>query len=224
MRDAWVVVPAYNESSRLDTTLAALTATPYEVVVVDDGSDDATETVALRYPVWVLRHRINRGQGAALATGIAFALRHGAAYIVTYDADGQHMADDIAALLAPLRAGVADVALGSRFMGRTIDMPSSRRLLLRLAVAFTRLSTGLRLTDTHNGLRALTRTAAERIRLSQDRMAHASEFLAEIRRLGLRWIEVPVTIRYSRSTLAKGQHVGDAVFILADLVIGRVVR
>jgi glycosyltransferase involved in cell wall biosynthesis len=221
--DVWVVVPAYNEAPRLADTLAALIRTSYQIAVVDDGSEDGTAEVALRFPVWVLRHATNRGQGAALATGWRFALAQGAAFIVTFDADGQHAAEDLEPLLAPVRSGAADVALGSRFLGRAPGLPHGRRLLLRLAVRFTRLTTGLALTDTHNGLRAFTRHAALRIRLRQDRMAHASEILSEIRRHGLRWTEVPVTIRYSAASLAKGQRARGAARILADLLAGRLV-
>jgi hypothetical protein len=90
-------------------------------------------------------------------------------------------------------------------------------LVLRAATVFTRLTTGLRLTDSHNGLRAFTRKGAAAIRLRQNRMAHASEILVEIAESGLRYVEVPVTIEYTAYSLAKGQRIGDSVTILLDL-------
>jgi glycosyltransferase involved in cell wall biosynthesis len=220
----WVVIAAYNESARIAATLAELAGRAPNVVVVDDGSRDDTAAAARRCGVWVLRHPINRGQGAALQTGITFALQRGAELIVTFDADGQHDPADLPALLAPVVSGAADVALGSRFLGRTIGMPTSRRFVLKAAVLFTRVVSRVRVTDAHNGFRALSRKAAQGIRIRQDRMAHASEILDEIRRHGLRFVEVPVTIRYTAATLAKGQSSWNAVRIVWQLLVGRVVK
>jgi glycosyltransferase involved in cell wall biosynthesis len=221
----WVVVAAYNEETRLAATLAGLRSRGYgNVVVVDDGSRDRTRDVALACGAWVLRHVVNLGQGAALQTGIRFALGRGADTVVTFDADGQHDPDQIAALAAPVRDGTADVALGSRFLGRAENIPFTRRLVLKGGVLFTRLFSGIRVTDTHNGFRALGRTAAEKLVITQNRMAHASEILDQIQALGLRFVEVPVTIRYSAETMAKGQSSWNAVKIVAQLLLGRFVR
>jgi glycosyltransferase involved in cell wall biosynthesis len=217
----WVVVAAYNEAPRLGDTLRSLCRGYANVVVVDDGSRDDTSAVALSHPVWVLRHVVNCGQGAALQTGIEFALREGAEIIVTFDADGQHRPEEIAALVAPVRDGRADVALGSRFRGRAVGIPWSRRLLLRLGVLFTRVFSQVRVTDTHNGLRALSRSAAQTIRITQARMAHASEILDQIHLHGLSYCEVPVTIRYSPDMLAKGQSSWNALRIVGQMVLGR---
>jgi glycosyltransferase involved in cell wall biosynthesis len=221
--EVWIVVAAYNEAERLAATLEPLCHRWPHVVVVDDGSSDDTAAIALGHPVWVLRHLFNCGQGAALQTGIDFALRQGAQVIVTFDADGQHDCEDIAGLVESIHKGEADVALGSRFLGSTEGMPWLRRLLLKLGVCFTRLFSGIRVTDTHNGLRALSRAAAERIRISQGRMAHASEILDQIRLHRLRYCEVPVRIRYSVETLAKGQSSWNVVRIVWDLVLGRMI-
>jgi glycosyltransferase involved in cell wall biosynthesis len=219
-----VVIAAYNERERLGGTLASLRDWFPRVVVVDDGSQDDTAAVALQHDVWVLRHLINCGQGAALQTGISFALGQGAEVIVTFDADGQHCVEDIARLTEPVRMGRADVVLGSRFLGSTLGMPWSRWLVLKLGVLFTRVFSRIRVTDTHNGLRALSRKAAGRIQLVQNRMAHASEILDQVRQHGLRWCEVPVTIRYADGTLAKGQSSWNAFRIVGQLVLGRLIR
>lgn len=223
--DLWVVIAAYNEEPRLGATLAGLRARGYEnVVVVDDGSRDRTHDVALGSGVWVLRHLLNLGQGAALQTGIRFALARGAATVVTFDADGQHDPDEIARVAAPVRDGSADVALGSRFLGRADNIPVSRKLVLKGGVLFTRLFSGIRVSDTHNGFRAFSRAAVERIKITQNRMAHASEILDQVQSLGLRYVEVPVTIRYSAETMAKGQSSWNAVKIVLQLLLGRFVR
>lgn len=219
-----VVIPAFNEAEAIGTVVAELVQRGYGAVVVDDGSHDQTSAVARRNGATVLRHAINRGQGAALQTGIAYALVHGAEQIVTFDSDGQHAAEDVDALLAPLLAGRADVTLGSRFLGSTENLPAVRRLVLGAAVIFTRAASGARVTDTHNGLRAFTREAATKLDIHLDRMAHASEILDQIVRHGLRFEEVPVHVRYTDYSRRKGQSSLAALRILADYVLGRWMR
>jgi polyprenyl-phospho-N-acetylgalactosaminyl synthase len=213
----WVICAAYNEATVIGRVVEELSRAGHQVVVVDDGSSDGTPHVAAAAGAHVVVHPINLGQGAALQTGIDFALSHGADILVTFDADGQHRVSDIPRLVDALARERADFALGSRFLGQTYNLPTLRRWVLRAATVFTRLTTGLRLTDSHNGLRALTRQGASAIRLRQNRMAHASEILVEIAQSGLRYVEVPVTIEYTAYSLAKGQRIGDSVTILLDL-------
>lgn len=223
-RCVWVVIAAFNEARVISRVIADVRSRGYPVVVVDDGSSDTTDKIAEEAGATVICHPVNLGQGAALQTGIEFALAKGADFVVTFDADGQHRPDDIPVLLKALTDNNADFALGSRFLGASIDLPPSRRLLLKAATLFTRLTTGLQLTDTHNGLRAMTRRGASRIVLRQNRMAHASEMLEQIARSGLRYVEVPVTIEYSAYSLAKGQKLSDSLSILVDLSAQRLHR
>jgi polyprenyl-phospho-N-acetylgalactosaminyl synthase len=214
-----VVMAAYNEAPAIGRVLDELCQLPCRVVVVDDGSTDGSSDAALNYPVTVLRHATNLGQGAALQTGITFALRDPAVQtIITFDADGQHDPADIARLEAALQNH--DVALGSRFMagGLAADMPAPKRLTLKLAVTITRWMTGLPLTDTHNGLRAFTRQAASQIRIRQNGMAHASEILSQVATLKLRYCEVPVRIRYTDYSKRKGQSIFNSLNILWDIL------
>jgi glycosyltransferase involved in cell wall biosynthesis len=219
-----VIVPAYNEAPVIASVIAKLINLSYNVIIVDDGSSDRTGELAALAGARVLTHPVNLGQGAALQTGIEFARRQGAGWIVTFDADGQHQATDIVRLVEALQRYDADFALGSRFLGVSVGIPFSRRMLLKAAVWFTRLTTGLQITDTHNGLRAMTRRGAGEIALRQNRMAHASEILEQIGRSGLRYVEVPVTIEYSRYSMAKGQGLADSLLILFDLSAQRLHR
>lgn len=218
-----VVIAAYNEASKIGEVLDGVRQYVDLLVVVDDGSGDDSSGVALRHGAHVLRHRVNLGQGAALQTGITYALQKGANAVVTFDADGQHDPKDIPSMLSAIEAGV-DVALGSRFIGSTENLPLARRLVLRAAVVFTRLTTGLRLTDAHNGFRALSARAAQVIKIRQNRMAHASEILEQIAQNKLRYVEVPVSIRYTAYSLAKGQRLSGGFDILIDLLKGRLFR
>jgi polyprenyl-phospho-N-acetylgalactosaminyl synthase len=212
-----VVIAAFNEAAVISRVVGEVRRAGYTAIVVDDGSRDRTAEIALAFGAAAIRHPINLGQGAALQTGIDYALAHAAEFIVTFDGDGQHRAGDIAPLVAALIEEQADFALGSRFLGQSPNVPALRRFLLQAATLFTRLSTGLRLTDTHNGLRAMTRKGAGCVRLRQNRMAHASELLSQIARSGLRYVERPVTVEYTAYSLAKGQKLRDAIPILIDL-------
>lgn len=223
-KSVWVIVAAYNEAPAIGRVVADLIRHRYAVIVVDDGSVDDTGRRARAAGAKVVTHPVNLGQGAALQTGIQFAVRKGADYIVTFDADGQHRASDIETLLESLKQHGVDFALGSRFLGHAPAMPLARRALLKAATWFTRVATGLRLTDTHNGLRAMTRRGASHIMLRQNRMAHASELLDQIARSSLGYVEVPVTIEYSAYSLAKGQRLSDSLRILVDLSAQRLHR
>jgi polyprenyl-phospho-N-acetylgalactosaminyl synthase len=141
--------------------------------------------------------------------------------VITFDADGQHAVDDLPRLLEPILESEADVVLGSRFLEHTAAVPPIRRLLLRAAVVFTGVASGVTLTDAHNGMRALTRRAAEQLDLRLDRMAHASEIIDQIARLRLRVVEVPVAIRYTPYSLSKGQRAGNAVRIAWDYLFSK---
>ena len=220
--DLFVVIAAFNEVASIEPVAREVRAIFPNVVVVDDGSTDGTFDVARRSAKYVLRHVINRGQGAALQTGIEFALRHGARFILTFDADGQHRVEDIPAMLEPIWRGECEITLGSRFLGRAVNIPSTRRNLLRLAVLFTKIVNRVKLTDAHNGLRAFSRRAAETIHITMDRMAHASELIDQIRLSGLPFREVPVEIRYTVYSLAKGQSSRGALRIVWQYLLGRV--
>ncbi len=221
-KGTWVVVAAYQEQAMVGRVVENVRETFPNVVVVDDGSSDATAKRAGDAGAHVFRHVINRGQGAALQTGIAWALERGAEIVVTFDADGQHDVGDLPHLVAPIRDGDADFVLGSRFLsGRPSDVPPLRRLVLAAGVVFTWLTSGLRLSDTHNGLRAFSRRAAQGLDLRLDRMAHASELIDQMHRSGLPFVEVPVRVRYTAYSRAKGQGGGNALRIAVDYLVGR---
>lgn len=219
-----VVVAAFNEAARIGRVLDELLEFASGIVVVDDGSADGTAAEILQRPVWLLRHPVNLGQGAALQTGLTFSLRQGAQYLVTFDADGQHDPADIPRLLAALQENQADYALGSRFLGCAEGIPATRRALLWCAARFTNLLSGVRLTDAHNGLRAMTRRGAEQLCITLNRMEHASQIIDQVAASGLKYIETPVRIRYSAESLRKGQRSSEALRIGLKLLVERTVR
>jgi len=220
----WVVIPAYNEGAVIADVIAEVRTVYDRVVLVDDGSADDTADHARSAGALVVRHPINLGQGAALQTGIEFAVRNGAEYVATFDADGQHDINDVPPMLAMLREQQLDVVLGSRFIGKVVGMKFGRRLLLYAAVLFTRITTGMKLTDAHNGLRVFTRAAVSRIALCHNRMAHASEILEQIASNKLRYAEYGNTVRYTAYSMAKGQRASNAINIVVDLALDRIVK
>ena len=220
----FIVVPAYNEAHAVAEVVSALRGSYANVVVVDDGSSDDTAAEAEAAGATVVRHLMNRGQGAALQTGIDYGLRCGADTIVTFDADGQHRVDDVGALLTALDESNADIVIGSRFLGADREIPFLRRLLLRAGALFMRITSQVQLTDTHNGLRAFRRRTAQQIRITLDGMAHASEIVDQIYLHNLRVIEVPVVIHYSEYSRRKGQSGFAAFRIVFDYLLKRWLR
>ena len=222
--DTYIVVPAYNEEQVIRTTLEELQQSFSNIVVVNDGSSDNTLSILRELGVTTITHLLNIGQGAALQTGITHALRKGAAAIVSFDADGQHRVADVIDMLAELDKHDCDVVLGSRFLGSAVGISALRRLLLKAAVIFTNITTRVKLTDAHNGLRVMNRRAAECLNITQFGMAHATEIIQQFHDAGMRIKEYPVTVRYTEYTRAKGQRSLNAINVLLDLLIGRLFK
>ena len=219
-----IIIPAKNEGQKIAEVIGGVRqviASSADILVVDDGSNDNTFEAAGKTGVVVLRHIINRGQGAALRTGIAYALAKNYNQVVFFDADGQMKAEEIPLMLSELQSGDLQVVLGSRFLGKIINIPLSKLITLKLALLFTRLTSGLKLTDTHNGFQVWTRDALKKLSLRQDRMAYASELLSEIKKNNLQYKEFPVTILYSDYSKQKGQSIFNAFNIVWDLFIKR---
>ncbi|MGH3734364.1 MAG: glycosyltransferase family 2 protein [Micromonosporaceae bacterium] len=217
-KDTWVIIPVYNEEKVIAQVITELLPVFPNVVCVDDGSRDASGSEIAATGAHLVRHPVNMGQGAALQTGLTYALaRPGSRYFVTFDADGQHRVTDAAAMLEVARGGEVDAVLGSRFLERGSTVPWLKKLVLRIVAALSPRSRRLRLTDAHNGLRVLTRPVAERLRIRMNGMAHASEIVANLARGGWRVVEVPVTILYTDYSRSKGQSLVNGVNILFDL-------
>jgi polyprenyl-phospho-N-acetylgalactosaminyl synthase len=222
----FIIIPAYNEKTAINKVLAQLAALDCHIVVVDDGSlDNIREEVRTHKKVLYLRHKVNLGQGAALQTGIDFAIRNGAAYIVSFDADGQHSAADIPAILNPVVNDEADIVLASRFLVKGHhNAPFLKRIVLKIGRWVNYLFTGLYLSDAHNGLRAMNRLAAITIRISENRMAHATEIIAQVKKHKLRYKEVAANVIYTDYSKQKGQSLLNSLKIFFDLVLQKLFR
>ena len=222
----FIVIAAYNEEKTIAKVIDDLHNHGYQnIIVVDDGSQDKTAPIAELKGATVLKHIINRGQGAALRTGIEYALDQGADIIITFDADGQHQAKDIKNLIQPIINNEADIVLGSRFLGNTkSNVPFWRKLFLKAGALSFRLMFGVKVTDSHNGFRALSRKAAQAIEITSDRMEHASQIIEEIAKKRLRYKEVPVTIIYTDYSQEKGQSTLNAFKIFTKTILRRLIK
>ncbi|MEM4264026.1 MAG: glycosyltransferase family 2 protein [Candidatus Woesearchaeota archaeon] len=225
MKNIYIVIAAYNEEKNISRVVKGLQQAGYSnIIVVDDGSKDNTFAVAEKAGAIVLQHPINRGQGAALKTGIDYALLQGADIIVTFDADGQHRVEDLPAMIKPVAEGEVDITVGSRFLKKT-KVPLLRKILLKGSIMTIRMFYGIKMSDAHNGFRVMSRKAAEKIDITCDRMAHASEIIEEIHKKNLKYKEIPVTILYTKETLKKGHgsYLG-AIKILARMIFKKFAR
>lgn len=219
LADAWLVIPLFNEAPVVRGVIEQARRTFTHVIVVDDGSKDDSVRQAEAAGAVVIRHPVNLGQGAALQTGMTYALeRTDARYLVTFDADGQHSPADAAAMVRRAESEGLGFVLGSRFLEGPAQVGWLKRLVLRTAAAVSSRTSGMRLSDAHNGLRVIRRDAAEQLDLRQNRMAHASEIVRQLGGTGLPWAEQPVHIAYTDYSKAKGQSLWNSVNILVDLL------
>ena len=204
-----IVIPAYNESEVIAEVIQEIRdAGEYRIVVVDDGSSDATYQAAKACAgVVALRHRINRGKGAATKTGIMAANRLGADIIVTMDGDGQHDPTDIRALIQPIREKACDVVLGTRPKVKG-EMPYIKIIANRIGNIVTWLLYGMHVSDSQSGFRAYSHFAASIIDTKADKYEYDSKVIREINNNRLRFTEVPIQVRYTAYSMGKVQKQG----------------
>ncbi|MEF8784286.1 MAG: glycosyltransferase family 2 protein [Haloarculaceae archaeon] len=219
----YVVIPAYNEENTIGDVLGSLPDTvdghTVRAVVVSDGSEDRTAQVAREYDAIVVEHPLNQGQGGSLKTGFQIAMRHSADIVVTMDADGQHPADQLPEMVAPITADEADYVLGSRYRG---EDQSSNSLARQSGIrVFTWLINRLAktdITDCTNGYRAVRGTRLPDLTLTEERFS-APELIIESRKNGLRIQEIPVTIREREAGETKKPKLGYAIGLMRTIFI-----
>lgn len=222
LKNTVVLIPAHNESEQIKNTVSELNNYFSNIVVVDDGSTDNTFEVISNLNIVSGRHPINLGQGASIQTALSLALIkfENCQYFITFDADGQHSVNSALEMLNLIQQNNYDIVLGSRFINKVPNnkIPQKKKLVLKLGIYFTRIDTGLKVTDTHNGLRVMKRNFAESLNLRQNGMAHASEILTFIQKSNAKWVEAPAEIYYTEYSIKKGQSILNAVNILTEMM------
>ena len=209
MKSVYIVIPAYNEVDAITEVVCEVRqAGDYMVVIVDDGSQDGTFGIANSLDgVIALRHKINRGKGAATKTGIVAANMLGADIIVTMDGDGQHDPTDIRALIAPIQSGECDVVLGTRPRVKG-EMPFIKIIANKIGNIVTWLLYGIHVSDSQSGFRAYSHFAATIIDTKADKYEYDSKVIREINSNRLKFTEVPIKVRYTEYSMAKPQKQG----------------
>ena len=216
------IVPIYNEEQVIFQVVTDLKAIFPHVICVDDGSSDQSAAKAIDAGAMVLRHAVNIGQGAALSTGFSWVQSQARfSYVVTFDADGQHRPDDALRLVSELESKRVDVVFASRFLDQhQATVPPVKRLVLKTVTRITKFLTDVELSDAHNGLRALTVDATRSVNLTQNGMAHATQFVSLVLQSNLKYTELPVTILYTPYSRSKGQSILNSINIAFDLLWG----
>ena len=220
-----IIIPAYNEASMISYVIKSLPKkiigiSQIDILVIDDGSGDNTGAVAKQYKVILLRHLLNRGLGAALGTGFAYALKFNYDYAVTFDADGQHNPKDLIKIVKALIKKRADVVIGSRLISIS-SMPWQRKLINQISNILTYMLFNIQTTDSQSGLRGFSRKALTQVKIKSQKMEVSSEIFKEISRLKLYKIEIPVESVYSDYSLAKGQPISNAPAVFWKLLLHR---
>lgn len=221
----FIIVPSFNEGSVIRRTIESLITKKYTVVVVDDASKDNTRKTLLGLPVFYIRHFTNLGQGAAVRTGFELALKKNAKFLVTFDADGQHDVNDIEKMISLLQHEKVDIVFGSRFLqGAATNVQTSRKIVLKTARVINYLASGILLSDANNGLRAMTRDAALKMQITENRSSHNAQVQNLVKKHELKYCECPVNISYSDYSTKKGLRNINSIRILYDLILYKIFR
>ncbi len=217
----FIIIPAWNEEKNITNVLSSLIEKYQNVIIVDDGSNDKTIEIAKQFPVTILKHIINRGQGAALQTGNEYAISKDAEIIVHFDADGQFLIEEINDLINPIINEGYDIVFGSRFMGKESKIPwLKKNVLFKVGKIVNKILFDIKTTDPQSGFRAMTKNTAKKINIEHDQMAHCSEILHKSFKNKLKIKEVPMTVIYNKF----GQNFSGGVTILKDLIIKKILR
>ncbi|MFQ5560738.1 MAG: glycosyltransferase family 2 protein, partial [Nitrospinota bacterium] len=196
VKEIAVIIPALNEARNLEKVLPLI---PQEIqghssgaLVVDDGSSDDTVAVTRLSGYPVVSNPMKRGGGAALRLGYDIAVQGNAKILVTMDADGQHLPEEIEGLVAPIINDSADVVIGSRILGKYEQDSRLRLLGVHIFSFMINFIAGTRITDCSNGFRAFRVDAMKKVLLLQDQF-HTAELIIDAAKKGLRIGEAPVT-------------------------------
>lgn len=214
-------IPCYNEERYIGSVVLKARRYVDQVLVIDDGSSDASAEVALAAGAVVHRHPCNQGYGSAIRTAIEKARELDPDVLVMIDGDGQHDPREIPLLVGPVLSGDADVVIGSRFLNSQNRPPLYRQFGQRFLTAATNIGSGRRVTDSQSGFRAYSNKALKVLNLSEDGMSISSEIQFALSQSGLRVAEVPISVSYfdksKRNPVGHGASVFAKILVLISL-------
>ncbi len=215
----FIVIPAKDEAKYISHVISRVLEQGYDnIVVVDDGSKDDTAEIASKFKtVHVLRHWVNLGPGASTYTGIRYAVRKGAERIVTLDADNQHDPRDIDRLVETIYNEDLDMVMGSRFLKKN-KIPRSRIIYNKIGNIISYFITGLYLSDSQSGIKAINRKFAKILDIKHNGFEFCIEIIKQAKIADIKVKEIPVNVRYSRETMRKGQNLITGFNMVARLL------
>ena len=193
-------IPAFNEEKNIGAIVAKLKQKYEKILVCDDGSLDMTSTIASSMGAHVVKHEKNLGYGSAIKTIFQEAKKFEGDVLVTFDADGQHQISEIDSMLKPILENKADLVIGSRFLGKTQDLPKYRKVGIKAITGLTNTVTNSKITDSQSGFRAYGKKALSEIIPTESGMGISTEILIKASKKQLKLAEVPITITYEDNT------------------------
>jgi len=216
--NVYIVIPAKDEATRVGNVIKKTFLAGFEnVIIVNDGSSDATEMVAKAHGATVLNHTINLGPGAATQTGLIYAVNKGADIIVTLDADEQHSPEDIEQLVTTMEKEKVDLVIGSRFLKKDNEIPPTRIFYNKIGNIITFILTGIMVTDSQSGMKAFSGSFAKKSNLYFNGFEFCVEIIRNLRLHNASFTEVPINVMYSEETMSKGQSLGMGIQMLGKL-------
>ena len=216
----YILIPVFNEEKIIEETINNLKVYFDHILIINDGSTDKTSAILENLDVIKINHPINLGQGAAIKTGIEYILKFSNAdAVVTFDADGQHSVDDAILFAEKITTIKEEIIFGSRFLGFEKNIPFFKRLLLKTAIYFTNLIYTVKMTDTHNGLKAIKRSCLEKLELNISGYGFETEIIMNISKNKILFKEEPTNVIYTEYSLSKGQSIFNAIKIFEEILL-----
>ncbi|MBU1084884.1 glycosyltransferase family 2 protein [Patescibacteria group bacterium] len=225
MKKLILILPTFNEGPVIGQVLTDLEATvkklpvKTKIIVINDGSTDSTASIVKKSKTTLLTHRLNRGLGASISTGLKYAKLNQADFAITMDSDGQHDPDDIKTILEPLLNNKADIVIGSRMLESNNPMPLYRKVFNQISNLITKVLFGVYSTDSLSGFRGFSKKAINKIELKTERMEVSNELFLQIKKHQLKYIDVPIKVIYTAYSIKKGQKASNAFAIIFKLLL-----
>ena len=218
-KDIYIVIPAKNEAQRIGPVITQTISEGFHnIVVVNDGSTDNTAALAKQLGAKVIHHLVSMGAGAATQTGIEYARKKNARIVVTIDGDNQHCPTDIKSLIKTIKEKELDVVIGSRFLNEKNEIPGVRIFYNKIGNFITALLTGLYVTDSQSGFKAMRMRFLNKTKINLNGYEFCTEIINLIKLNKATYTEVPIKVRYTAETRAKGQNFLNGVKMVGNLI------
>lgn len=218
----YILIPVFNEEKKIKGVVSDLSKYFVNIVAVNDGSTDSSRDILESLDVTLLNHSINLGQGAAISTGFKYIQNlMNAKAVVTFDADGQHSVEDAKAFAKEILSCDEEVIFGSRFIKNKANIPFLKKIALSIVVLFTNRFSRTKLSDAHNGLKAIKKDSLKKIDITIDGFGFESQIIHQVSKKNMTYKELPTNTIYTSYSKNKGQKLINGLIILEDLFKSR---